>query len=141
MSAACRGLMIWSNSIGTMPQTARSCPACDRRLQKSFSEQARSGIDIVNDGEFGKAMRSAIDFGAWWSYVYDRLAGFELREEEAKKGRGAWTFGSKERKEFCRVLRRGSERCRDGRARRHEHGARYTGSPAPLRSSIPVKPH
>ena len=48
-------------------------------------EQARFGIDIVNDGEFGKAMRSAMDFGAWWSYVYPRLAGYELREEEAKK--------------------------------------------------------
>src|SRR6516164_7018235 len=63
--------------------------------------QAETGIDIVNDGEFGKAMRSAMDFGAWWSYVYPHLAGYELREEEAKKGRGAWTFGSKERKEFA----------------------------------------
>ena len=39
--------------------------------------------------------------GAWWSYVYDRLAGFELRQAVAEKGRGAWTFGSKERKEFA----------------------------------------
>ena len=45
---------------------------------------------------------AAVDrFGAWWSYVYDRLAGFELRQEQAKKGRAAWTFGSKERKEFA----------------------------------------
>ena len=42
-----------------------------------------------------------MDFGAWWSYVYPRLQGFEVREEEAKKGRSAWTFGSKERKEFA----------------------------------------
>jgi 5-methyltetrahydropteroyltriglutamate--homocysteine methyltransferase len=63
--------------------------------------QAETGIDIVNDGEFGKAMRSAMDFGAWWSYVYPRLAGFELSEEQAKKGRAAWTYGSKERKEFA----------------------------------------
>jgi hypothetical protein len=63
--------------------------------------QSDSGIDIVNDGEFGKAMRRSVDFGAWWSYVYDRLAGFELREEAAKKGRAAWTFGSEERKEFA----------------------------------------
>ena len=62
--------------------------------------QLANGIDVVNDGEFGKAMRSAMDFGAWWSYVYPRLAGYELREEQAKKGRAAWTFGSKERKEF-----------------------------------------
>ena len=64
-------------------------------------QQSQAGIDIVNDGEFGKAMRRAVDYGAWWSYVYDRLAGFELREAVAKKGRAAWTFGSKERKEFA----------------------------------------
>ena len=64
-------------------------------------QQAASGIDVVNDGEYGKAMRSAMDFGAWWSYVYPRLQGFELRAEQASKGRGAWTFGSKERKEFA----------------------------------------
>ena len=64
-------------------------------------QQTDCGIDIVNDGEFGKAMRRALDFGAWWSYVYDRLGGFELRQELAAKGRAAWTFGSKERKEFA----------------------------------------
>ena len=42
-----------------------------------------------------------MDFGAWWSYVYPRLAGYELSEEQAKKGRAAWTHGSKERKEFA----------------------------------------
>ena len=42
-----------------------------------------------------------MDFGAWWSYVYPRLAGFELSEEQAQKGRAAWTYGSKERKEFA----------------------------------------
>jgi 5-methyltetrahydropteroyltriglutamate--homocysteine methyltransferase len=65
------------------------------------AQQAQTGIDVVNDGEFGKAMRSAMDFGAWWSYVYPRLSGYELSDEEKKKGRGAWTFGSKERKDFA----------------------------------------
>ncbi len=63
--------------------------------------QVETGIDVPNDGEFGKAMRSAMDFGAWWSYVYPRLGGFELSEEQAKQGRAAWTHGSKERKEFA----------------------------------------
>jgi 5-methyltetrahydropteroyltriglutamate--homocysteine methyltransferase len=63
--------------------------------------QTEAGIAVVNDGEYGKAMRSSMDFGAWWSYVYPRLQGFELREEQAKKGRAAWTFGSKERKDFA----------------------------------------
>src|SRR3569833_1691205 len=63
--------------------------------------QVETGIDGGNDGEYGKAMRSAMDFGAWWSYVYPRLQGLELREEQAKKGRAAWTHGSKERKDFA----------------------------------------
>jgi 5-methyltetrahydropteroyltriglutamate--homocysteine methyltransferase len=75
------------------------------RLRSAIADVVRqqldAGIDIVNDGEFGKAMRRSVDYGAWWSYVYDRLAGYELREEVAKKGRAAWTFGSKERKEFA----------------------------------------
>ena len=75
------------------------------RLKSAIAEVVRKqgdcGIDIVNDGEFGKAMRRAVDFGAWWSYVYDRLAGFELRKERAQQGRAAWTFASKERKEFA----------------------------------------
>ncbi len=33
-------------------------------------QQAETGIDIPNDGELGKAMRSAMDFGAWWSYAF-----------------------------------------------------------------------
>ena len=46
-------------------------------------------------------MRRAVDFAAWWSYVYDRLAGFEIRKENAKIGRGVYTFGSKDAKEFA----------------------------------------
>jgi 5-methyltetrahydropteroyltriglutamate--homocysteine methyltransferase len=80
---------------------AELLPRLTSAIADVVREQIESGIDIVNDGEFGKAMRRAVDYGAWWSYVYDRLAGFELREEVAKKGRAAWTFGSRERKEFA----------------------------------------
>jgi 5-methyltetrahydropteroyltriglutamate--homocysteine methyltransferase len=75
------------------------------RLKAAVTEvvrrQAECGIDVVNDGEFGKAMRRAVDYGAWWSYIYDRLAGFEVKQAQAQKGRSAWVFGSKERKEFA----------------------------------------
>jgi 5-methyltetrahydropteroyltriglutamate--homocysteine methyltransferase len=64
-------------------------------------QQRECGIDVVNDGEYGKAMRARQDIGAWWSYVYDRLAGFDLRDDYLAKGRSAWTFGSKERQEFA----------------------------------------
>ena len=76
-------------------------PRLRSAIAEIVKEQSGSGIDVVNDGEFGKAMRSNVDYGAWWSYVYDRLEGFELRPEVAAKGRAAWTFGSKERKEFA----------------------------------------
>jgi 5-methyltetrahydropteroyltriglutamate--homocysteine methyltransferase len=39
--------------------------------------QAERHIDIVNDGEFGKATRGAIDYGAWSSYAWGRLSGWE----------------------------------------------------------------
>src|ERR1700737_1886029 len=67
--------------------------------------KADTGIDIVNDGEFGKAMRRSVDYGAWWSYIYDRIARFEIRQAQAEKGRTAWTFGSQERKEFAEFYR------------------------------------
>jgi methionine synthase II (cobalamin-independent) len=76
-------------------------PRLKSAVEDVVRQQASCGIDIVNDGEFGKAMRRAVDFGAWWSYVYDRLGGFELRQERVNKGRAAWTFGSRERREFA----------------------------------------
>lgn len=40
--------------------------------------QADLGITLPGDGEFGKAMSSAVDYGAWWSYSFQRLSGLEL---------------------------------------------------------------
>ncbi len=68
-------------------------------------QQAAAGLDIVNDGEFGKAMRRSADIGAWWTYVYERLDGFTVRESTLAKGRSAWTFGSKERRDFAEFYR------------------------------------
>jgi 5-methyltetrahydropteroyltriglutamate--homocysteine methyltransferase len=41
-------------------------------------KQQELGIDVPNDGEYGHAMRTTIDYGAWWSYVFARLGGLEL---------------------------------------------------------------
>ncbi len=76
-------------------------PRLKSAVAEVVGQQADAGIDIVNDGEFGKAMRRAVDYGAWWSYIYDRLAGFEVKQSQLEKGRAAWTFGSQERKEFA----------------------------------------
>ena len=40
--------------------------------------QAALGVDIVNDGEFGKASIGAIDYGPWASYIWARLDGWGL---------------------------------------------------------------
>ncbi len=105
---------ILTTHVGSLPRpddlmALYAANAPDEKLQPRLAaavgdivrRQAECGIAVVNDGEYGKAMRSSMDFGAWWSYVYPRLEGFELREEQAKKGRAAWTYGSKERKDFA----------------------------------------
>ncbi len=42
-------------------------------------QQVACGVDIVNDGEYGKAMSVSSDYGAWLSYAYERLGGWEMR--------------------------------------------------------------
>lgn len=44
--------------------------------------QRSAGITDPGDGEFGKAMSSAVDYGAWWSYSFQRVAGLELTETD-----------------------------------------------------------
>ena len=52
----------------------------DAALRKATAEvvrkQAEVGIDIVSDGEFGKAN--------WAAYVLDRMSGFEIRPEQRR---------------------------------------------------------
>ncbi|UYQ78488.1 hypothetical protein OF385_04880 [Glutamicibacter sp. JL.03c] len=36
-----------------------------------------AGIDIPNDGEYGRTMSSPVDYGAWWSYSFAHLEGLE----------------------------------------------------------------
>jgi 5-methyltetrahydropteroyltriglutamate--homocysteine methyltransferase len=56
----------------------------EARLKDAVGEvcrrQSAIGIDVVNDGEFGKATRGAIDYGAWSSYAWGRLGGWEQGE-------------------------------------------------------------
>ncbi len=39
-------------------------------------KQREVGIDIPDDGEFGKPMAANFDYGAWWNYAFARIAGF-----------------------------------------------------------------
>jgi len=42
------------------------------------ARQHEIGIDLPNDGEYGHAMGSKVDYGAWWSYIFGRLGGLGL---------------------------------------------------------------
>ncbi len=40
--------------------------------------QTDLGITVPGDGELGKAMGHKVNYGAWWSYSFQRLGGMEL---------------------------------------------------------------
>ena len=59
-------------------------------VQEVVDRQRLIGLDVVNDGEYGKAMRSRLDYGAWISYVIERFTGFEEQGAEgARSAEGA----------------------------------------------------
>ncbi|NYH77841.1 5-methyltetrahydropteroyltriglutamate--homocysteine methyltransferase [Actinopolyspora biskrensis] len=52
----------------------------ERATNDLVEKQRGIGLDFVGDGEFGKAMTQKVDYGAWWSYSFQRLGGLELRD-------------------------------------------------------------
>jgi 5-methyltetrahydropteroyltriglutamate--homocysteine methyltransferase len=75
------------------------------------TRQQNLGIDIPGDGEYGKAMGHRVNYGAWWSYSFQRLGGLELTgpglyempEHRSEPGRIALTsFGDRrDRRRFA----------------------------------------
>ncbi|MCL3778216.1 MULTISPECIES: cobalamin-independent methionine synthase II family protein [unclassified Actinomyces] len=45
------------------------------------ARQVATGIDIVNDGEYGHFMAEKVDYGGWWQYTFDRFSGLEIVTE------------------------------------------------------------
>jgi 5-methyltetrahydropteroyltriglutamate--homocysteine methyltransferase len=74
-------------------------PRLTEAVAEVVGQQVNAGVDIVNDGEFGKPSRGPVDYGAWWSYVYDRVSGFEIRQRPAGAP-NPLQVGSKDRAEF-----------------------------------------
>jgi 5-methyltetrahydropteroyltriglutamate--homocysteine methyltransferase len=54
-----------------------------RAVADVVERQRAAGITLVGDGEFGKAMSNAVDYGAWWSYSFQRVSGLSLTEINA----------------------------------------------------------
>jgi 5-methyltetrahydropteroyltriglutamate--homocysteine methyltransferase len=44
-------------------------------------KQRELGIDIPDDGEFGKPVAANYDYGAWWNYAFARMEGFSPAEQ------------------------------------------------------------
>ncbi|WP_448072425.1 cobalamin-independent methionine synthase II family protein [Georgenia yuyongxinii] len=85
---------IQTTHAGSLPRTAELLAANAAReageSQEGFAQLLRgavtdlvrrqldAGITVVGDGEYGKSMSSAVDYGAWWSYSFQRTGGLEL---------------------------------------------------------------
>ena len=89
---------IRTTHVGSLPRTPELLEANSRfqagdatrkeflgTLQSSVDEvvarQHDLGLDIINDGEYGHLSSESFDFGAWWTYIFPRLAGLELTDE------------------------------------------------------------
>jgi 5-methyltetrahydropteroyltriglutamate--homocysteine methyltransferase len=82
--------LIAANSARTFADdgfTLQSTPAFEdltaTAVADAVERQRRAGITLVGDGEFGKAMSNAVDYGAWWSYSFQRVTGLSLTEVNA----------------------------------------------------------
>ena len=49
-------------------------------IREVVRRQRDIGIDLPNDGEYGHAMGEPVNYGAWWTYVFQRLGGLELAD-------------------------------------------------------------
>jgi len=62
--------------------TLERTPEFDELLTAAVVDLVRRqhdlGITVVGDGEYGKAMTSAVDYGAWWSYSFQRVSGLSV---------------------------------------------------------------
>ena len=72
-------LIAISKAVAT-GQTKSDDPAYLQALTTSVADvvkkQRQAGIDIPDDGEFGKPVAGSYDYGAWWNYAFARMSGF-----------------------------------------------------------------
>jgi 5-methyltetrahydropteroyltriglutamate--homocysteine methyltransferase len=87
---------IHTTHVGSLPRPAElvaaygveppNSPKLAQCLQASVldvvARQLQTGIDIVNDGEFGKPVHGEADYGAWMTYLASRMSGFDIRQQQ-----------------------------------------------------------
>ena len=99
---------ILTTHVGSLPRPSRliaayrahapASPMLAEEIRQSVhgvvGRQLEIGLDVINDGEFGKPVQGEVDYGAWMAYVGARLSGFDLRIQETGM------FPGKEREDF-----------------------------------------
>ena len=68
--------LIAANRTGAAGQADREtlCTAVAEVVRR----QRELGIDVPNDGEFGKSVTHRVHYGAWWNYAFERWGGIEF---------------------------------------------------------------
>ncbi|HXR45766.1 MAG TPA: cobalamin-independent methionine synthase II family protein [Pseudolysinimonas sp.] len=66
----------------TLKRSAEFDELLGRAVAQVVAAQRDAGITIVNDGEYGKAMTSSVDYGAWWGYSFQRVSGLSLGDSD-----------------------------------------------------------
>ena len=80
--AANAALMFQPDGI-TLHRTTEFDELLAEAVAELVQRQLDAGITIVGDGEYGKASSETTDFGAWWSYSFQRFDGLELTDVNA----------------------------------------------------------
>jgi 5-methyltetrahydropteroyltriglutamate--homocysteine methyltransferase len=87
---------VLTTHVGSLPRPADlvaayvdeapESPVLAEVLRRSVSDVVRRqleiGLDVINDGEFGKPVQDAVDYGAWMKYAGARMSGFEIRVQQ-----------------------------------------------------------
>ena len=85
-------------------------PCLSAAVKAVVKQQTEAGVDVVNDGEFGKPMSQEVDYGAWATYMYTRLGGFEIRDPKPDFNALAVLMGqSKDRRDFAEFYSTGAD--------------------------------
>ncbi|KAA9089501.1 cobalamin-independent methionine synthase II family protein [Microbacterium radiodurans] len=80
---AANGARTFADDGFTLESSAEVGELTARAVADVVERQRDAGITQVGDGEFGKAMSNAVDYGAWWSYSFQRAAGLSLTDVNA----------------------------------------------------------
>ena len=64
----------------TLVDTPEVTALIEHAVGDLVKRQVDIGITVPGDGEYGKAMSSPVDYGAWWTYSFQRTGGLELTD-------------------------------------------------------------